>query len=73
MDYALFAQMLLNRSELNGTRILGEKTVEPMTTDHLPSTIRGIILLPSHRGLTEPRPLERYGSPPAVAPRRSGL
>ena len=34
-DYARFAQTLLNGGELNGTRLLGRKTVELMTTDHL--------------------------------------
>lgn len=32
-DYARFAQMLLNGGELEGTRILGRKTVELMTTN----------------------------------------
>jgi CubicO group peptidase (beta-lactamase class C family) len=36
MDYARFAQMLLNGGELDGTRILGRKTVELMTANHLP-------------------------------------
>jgi CubicO group peptidase (beta-lactamase class C family) len=36
MDYAKFAQMLLNGGEFNGTRILGRKTVELMTANHLP-------------------------------------
>ena len=34
-DYALFAQMLLNKGQLNGVRILGPKTVELMSTNHL--------------------------------------
>lgn len=34
-DYVRFAQMLLNGGELDGTRVLGRKTVELMTTDHL--------------------------------------
>ena len=34
-DYARFAQMLLNGGELNGVRILGRKTVELMTVNHL--------------------------------------
>ncbi len=38
-DYARFAQMLLNKGELDGTRILGEKTVELMTRNHLPPAI----------------------------------
>ena len=36
-DYALFLQMLLNRGELNGTRILSRKSVELMIVDHLGS------------------------------------
>lgn len=34
-DYVRFAQMLLNDGELDGVRILGRKTVELMTRDHL--------------------------------------
>jgi CubicO group peptidase (beta-lactamase class C family) len=41
-DYARFAQMLLNRGTLDGARVLGRKTVEYMTSDHLgPSVSRG--------------------------------
>ena len=36
-DYVRFAQMMLNRGSLDGTRILGRKTVEYMTSDHLGS------------------------------------
>jgi CubicO group peptidase (beta-lactamase class C family) len=35
-DYFRFCQMVLNGGELNGVRILGRKTVEYMTTNHLP-------------------------------------
>lgn len=35
MDYARFLQCLLNRGELDGVRLLGPRTVEFMTTDHL--------------------------------------
>ena len=35
IDYLRFAQMLLNRGELDRVRILGRKTVEFMTADHL--------------------------------------
>ena len=35
IDYLRFAQMLLNRGTLDGTRILGRKTVEFMTADQL--------------------------------------
>ncbi len=34
-DYARFCQMLLNKGELNGVRILSRKTVEFMTRNHL--------------------------------------
>ncbi len=34
-DYLRFCQMLLNGGELNGRRILGRKTVELMTRDHV--------------------------------------
>ena len=34
-DYALFAQMLLNKGQLNGVRVLSPKTVELMATNHL--------------------------------------
>lgn len=35
MDYARFAQMLLNGGELDGVRLLSPRTVALMTTDHL--------------------------------------
>ena len=35
-DYHRFTDMLLNRGELDGVRLLGRKTVELMTTNHLP-------------------------------------
>jgi CubicO group peptidase (beta-lactamase class C family) len=34
-DYLHFAQMLANKGEFNGTRLLGRKTVEFMTSNHL--------------------------------------
>jgi len=34
-DYLRFAQMLLNGGELDGVRVLGRKTVEYMTSDHI--------------------------------------
>ena len=34
-DYARFVQMLLNRGELDGTRILARKTVDLMTSNHI--------------------------------------
>jgi len=38
-DYFRFAQMLLNGGELNGVRLLGRKTVELMTLNHLPDAL----------------------------------
>ena len=38
-DYARFAQMLLNRGELDGTRILSAEAVTLMTANHLPKAI----------------------------------
>jgi CubicO group peptidase (beta-lactamase class C family) len=34
-DYMRFCQMMLNRGELDGVRLLGRKTVELMTSNHL--------------------------------------
>ena len=36
-DYFRFCQMLLNRGELDGVRLLGRKTVDYMTANHLPN------------------------------------
>jgi CubicO group peptidase (beta-lactamase class C family) len=41
-DYLRFAQMLANGGELDGARILGRKTVELMSQNHLPPNIRSI-------------------------------
>lgn len=38
-DFARFGQMLLNGGVLDGVRILGRKTVEIMTADHLPEGV----------------------------------
>jgi CubicO group peptidase (beta-lactamase class C family) len=38
-DYLRFAQMLLNKGELDGERLLGRKTVELMTANHLPAGV----------------------------------
>lgn len=46
-DYARFLQMLLNKGELDGVRILGRKTVELMTMDHVGDAVdRGPLFLP---------------------------
>jgi CubicO group peptidase (beta-lactamase class C family) len=50
MDYARFCQMLLNRGSLDGTRIIGRKTLELMASDHLNPkvAIKGTLLTPGH-------------------------
>ena len=45
-DYSRFAQMLLNGGELDGARILGRKTIELMTVDHLPDGVPTEFLSP---------------------------
>ena len=38
-DYLRFTQMLLNKGELDGVRILGSRTVDYMTRNHLPGNV----------------------------------
>jgi len=38
-DYLRFAQLVLNKGELDGVRLLGPKTVELMTANHLPPAL----------------------------------
>lgn len=38
-DYMIFSQMLLNRGEYNGARLLGSRTIDLMTSDHLTNEI----------------------------------
>ncbi len=38
-DYVRFAQLVLNKGELDGVRLLGPRTVELMTTNHLPPAL----------------------------------
>jgi CubicO group peptidase (beta-lactamase class C family) len=40
-DYVQFGQMLLNGGQLNGKRLLSPKTVELMTSVHIPDTMAG--------------------------------
>lgn len=57
-DYARFAQMLLNGGELDGVRLLSRKSVELMTSNHLPPDVSyGAFTL--ELGLTAPLP--QYG------------
>jgi CubicO group peptidase (beta-lactamase class C family) len=39
LDYARFAQMLVNNGELDGVRLLGPKTVDLMAANHLPDDV----------------------------------
>jgi CubicO group peptidase (beta-lactamase class C family) len=38
-DYLIFSQMLLNKGEFNGVRILGSRTVDLMTSNHITDEI----------------------------------
>jgi CubicO group peptidase (beta-lactamase class C family) len=40
-DYLQFAQMLLEGGQLNGKRVLSPKTIELMTTPHVPDSVAG--------------------------------
>ena len=50
MDYARFAQMLLNGGTLDGTRIVGRKTLQLMASDHLGADVKiqGTLVPPGH-------------------------
>ncbi len=46
-DYARFAQMMLNRGQLDGTRLLSPKTVDLMTANHIEASVKkGDLYLP---------------------------
>jgi len=42
-DYLRFAQLVLNKGELDGVRLLGRKTVDWMTINHLPHDLLKIV------------------------------
>lgn len=66
-DYLRFAQMLLNRGAIDGTRILGRKTVEYMTADQLGPEV-------NIDALRDYPLINGYGFGPSVAVRRgSGI
>lgn len=73
-DYARFLQMLVNRGRLGGVRLLGSRTVEAMTADHLGPIPRSPGILPPGHGFglgfavktaagehTEPGSIGAYG------------
>lgn len=43
-DYLRFAQLVLDKGELDGVRLLGPRTMELMTTNHLPSALMPIAM-----------------------------
>lgn len=46
-DYARFAQMMLNRGQLDGVRLLSPKTVDLMTANHIEASVKkGDLYLP---------------------------
>jgi CubicO group peptidase (beta-lactamase class C family) len=50
MDYARFCQMLLSGGTLDGSRIIGRKTLHAMASDHLAAGVKinGTLLSPGH-------------------------
>ena len=73
MDYARFAQMLLNGGQLEGVRVLGEKSVAAMTTDvlgDLPGAPLRLALGPGLPATTSPMPPPGYGFGLTVAVNR---
>ncbi len=73
-DYARFVRLLINGGELEGARLVGRKTVEFMTADHLGAIPRANELLPPGHGFglgfavktalgehTEPGSIGSYG------------
>ena len=50
-DYMRFAQMLLNRGELDGVRLLAPSTVALMSSDHTPKTVIGGTFSPIRPGI----------------------
>jgi CubicO group peptidase (beta-lactamase class C family) len=54
-DYARFCQMLLNGGELDGVRLLSRKSIELMTSNHLPPEVGYGVFTPE-LGLTAPLP-----------------
>jgi CubicO group peptidase (beta-lactamase class C family) len=57
-DYARFCQMLLNGGELNGVRLLSHKSIELMTSEHLPPNVGFGTFTPE---LGTSAPLPEYG------------
>jgi CubicO group peptidase (beta-lactamase class C family) len=58
IDYVRFGQMLLNRGELDGTRLLSPKTIAFMTADQLPP---GVVMSPVAQGMAAIMPSAEQG------------
>ena len=73
LDYARFAQMLLDGGQLDGVRVLGEKSVAAMATDvlgDLPGVPLRLALGPGLPATTSPMPPPGYGFGLTVAVNR---
>lgn len=53
MDYLRFAEALRRGGELEGSRIIGRKTIEYMTQDHLPAAVSGDSSAPTARSFQQ--------------------
>jgi hypothetical protein len=60
-DYARFSQMMLNSGELEGARILSRKSIELMTSNHLPPTVGFTNVVNLRWGSTGPTPAAGMG------------
>ena len=61
-DYYRFCQMMLNKGELNGVRLLSRKSVELMTIDHVQGKVEGMGYGLGFGVNSEPRYLTELGS-----------
>ena len=61
-DYYRFCQMMLNKGELHGVRLLSRKSVELMTIDHVPGKVEGYGYGLGFGVNSEPRYLTELGS-----------
>ena len=60
-DYARFSQMMLNLGELEGARILSRKSIELMTSNHLPPAVSFTNVVNFRWGSTGPTPAAGMG------------
>jgi CubicO group peptidase (beta-lactamase class C family) len=60
-DYARFSQFLLNKGELDGTRLVSRKTIELMMSDQLPPGVATRDVVPARFGPLATRPETSHG------------